>query len=104
VNNIWSFGGRPGDSDRTNQLFLNPFFNYHFASGWSVGSSPEITANWILERREMDRPGRRRLRQGVLPRRTAMKLDFKAFYNAYRSKAGNDTWLLQVKLTFQFPD
>ena len=34
----------------------------------------------------------------------AMKLDFNAFYNAIRPKAGNDTWLLQVKLTFQFPD
>jgi hypothetical protein len=27
-----------------------------------------------------------------------------SFYNAIRPKAGNDTWLLQVKLTFQFPD
>src|SRR6516162_6228959 len=36
VNNIWSFGGPGG----TNQLFLNPFVNYHFAEGWSVGSSP----------------------------------------------------------------
>ena len=45
VNNIRSIGSPPGDSDRTNQLFLNPFFNYHFADGWSVGSSPEIRAN-----------------------------------------------------------
>jgi hypothetical protein len=45
VNNIWTFGGPPGSSDRTNQLFLNPFINYHFADGWSVGSTPEITAN-----------------------------------------------------------
>jgi hypothetical protein len=36
--------------------------------------------------------------------RQAMKLDFKAFYNANRPKGGNDTWPLQVKLTFQFPD
>ena len=40
VNNIWSIGSPLGDSDRTNQLFLNPFVNYHFADGWSVGSSP----------------------------------------------------------------
>jgi hypothetical protein len=25
-------------------------------------------------------------------------------YNAIRAKAGNDTWLLQVTMTFQFPD
>jgi len=47
VNNIWSIGSPPGNSDRTNQLFLNPFFSYHVADGWSVGSSPEIAANWI---------------------------------------------------------
>jgi hypothetical protein len=32
-----------------------------------------------------------------------MKLDFDAYYNAIRPKAGNETWLLQVTLTFQFP-
>jgi hypothetical protein len=47
VNNIWSFGGPPHNSDRTNQLFPNPIGNYHFGDGWSVGSSPEITTNWI---------------------------------------------------------
>jgi hypothetical protein len=47
VNNIWPIGSPSGTSDRTNQLFLNPFFNYHVADGWSVGSSREITANWI---------------------------------------------------------
>ena len=31
VNNIWSIGSPPGDSDRTNQLFLYPFVHYHFA-------------------------------------------------------------------------
>ena len=47
ANNIWSFGGPPSSSDRTNQLLLNPFVSYHFAEGWSVGSSPNITTNWI---------------------------------------------------------
>jgi hypothetical protein len=47
ANNIWSFGGPPGSSDRTNQLLLNPIVSYHFAEGWSIGSSPNITTNWI---------------------------------------------------------
>ena len=48
VNNIWSFGDTPpGSSDSTNQLLLNPFISYHFGDGWSLGSSPDITANWI---------------------------------------------------------
>jgi hypothetical protein len=58
ANNIWSFGGPPG----ANQLFLNPFASYHFGDGWSVGSSPEITTNWITSGEEWDRPSRRRLR------------------------------------------
>lgn len=33
-----------------------------------------------------------------------IKLDFDAYYNVFRPKASNDTWLLQVTLTFQFPD
>jgi hypothetical protein len=33
-----------------------------------------------------------------------MELDFNTFYNAIRPTDGNDGWLLQVKLTFQFAD
>ena len=40
INNIWSFGGSSGSSDRTNSFLLNPFVSYHFGDGWSVGSSP----------------------------------------------------------------
>jgi hypothetical protein len=104
VNNIWSFGGPPGSSDRTNQLFLNPFVNYHFFDGWSVGSSPEITANWIASGGKWTVPVGGGFGKAFRLGGQAMKLDFNAFYNAIRPKAGNDTWLLQVKLTFQFPD
>lgn len=33
-----------------------------------------------------------------------VRLDFDTRYNAIRPKAGNETWLLQVKLTFLFPE
>ena len=65
VNNIWSIGSPPGDSDRTNQL---PF------CGWLV--------DWLIaeyhreldrQRREMDGSGRRRFRQGGPARRAADK-------------------------------
>jgi hypothetical protein len=104
VNNICSFGGPPGSSDRTNQLFLNPFVNYHFSDGWSVGSSPEITANWIASGGKWTVPVGGGFGKAFHLGGQAMKLDFNAFYNAIRPKAGNDIWLLQVKLTFQFPD
>jgi hypothetical protein len=104
VNNIWSLGGPPYSSDRTNQLFLNPIVNYHFGDGWSVGSSPEITANWIASGGKWTVPVGGGLGKAFHLGGQAMKLDLNAFYNAIRPKAGNDTWLLQVKLTFQFPD
>jgi hypothetical protein len=104
VNNIWSIGSPPGNNDRTNQLFLNPFVNYHFADGWSVGSSPEIAANWIASGGKWTVPVGGGVGKAFHLGGQAMKLDFNAFYNAIRPTAGNDTWLLQVKLTFQFPD
>jgi hypothetical protein len=100
VNNIWSFGGPGG----TNQLFLNPFLHYHFADGWSVGSSPEITANWIASGGKWTVPVGGGFGKAFVLGGQAMKLDFDAYYNAVRPKAGNETWLLQVKLTFQFPE
>jgi hypothetical protein len=95
---------QPGNSDRTNQLFLNPSVNYHFAEGWSVGSSPEITTNWIASGGKWTVPVGADFGKAFQLGGQAMKLDFSAYYDAIRPKAGNDRWLLQVKLTFQFPD
>ena len=104
TNNIWSFGGPPHGTDRTNQLLLNPFVSYHFAEGWSVGSSPNITTNWTASGGKWTVPlggGLGKLaRLGEQP----IKFDVDAYYNAVRPSAGNETWLLQVTLTFQFPD
>lgn len=104
VNNIWSFGGPPGSSDRTNQLLLNPVFSYHFADGWSIGTSPNITTNWIASGGKWTVPiggGFAKLvRLGEQP----VKLSLDSYYNVIRPKAGNETWLLQVTLTFVFPD
>jgi hypothetical protein len=104
VNNIWSFGGPPGSSDRTNQLLLNPILSYHFADGWSVGSSPNITTNWIASGSKWTVPVGGGFGKAVRLGEQPIKLDVDAYYNAIRPKAGNETWLLQVTLTFQFPD
>jgi len=100
VNNIWSFGGPCG----TNQLFLNPFAHYNFAGGWSVGSSPEITTNWIASCGKWTVPVGGGFGKAFRLGGQSIKLDLDAYYNAIRPKAGNETWLLQVKLTFQFPN
>jgi hypothetical protein len=105
INNIWSIGGPPGSSDRTNSLLLNPFVSYHFGDGWSVGSSPNITADWL------SKPGQqwvvpvgggisRLFRIGMQP----VKLAVDGYYNAIRAQASQDNWTLQVTLTFVFPN
>src|SRR5215831_3638112 len=95
VNNIWSFGGPPG----TNQLLLNPIVSYHFAEGWSVGSSPNITANWIASGGKWTVPVGGGFGKAVRLGEQPIKLDLDAYYNAIRPKAANETWLLQFALT-----
>ena len=102
VNNIWSFGGPPGSSDRTNQLLLNPIISYHFADGWSVGSSRNITANWIASGGKWTVPVGGGFSKVIRLGEQPIKLGFDAYYNAIRPTAGNDTWLLQATMTFIF--
>jgi hypothetical protein len=104
VNNIWSFGGPPGSSDRTNQLLLNPFISYHLADGWSVSSSPNITANWIASGEKWTVPVGGGFSKVIRLGEQPIKLALEAYYNAIRPKSDNDTWLLQATLTFIFPE
>jgi hypothetical protein len=105
VNNIWSIGDTPpGSSDRTNQLLVNPFISYHFGDGWAVGSSPDITANWIASGEKWTVPVGGGVSKTTRIGHEAVKLAFDAYYNAIRPEADKDTWLLKATLTFQFPD
>ena len=104
VNNIWSFGGPTTGSDRTNQLFLNPIVNYHFGDGWSVGSSPEITTNWFASGGKWTVPVGGGFGKLFRVDGQAVRVDVDSYYNAVRPQAGNETWLVQLKLTFVFPD
>ena len=100
VNNIWTFGGPPG----TNALFLNPIVNYHFGDGWSVGSSPEITTNWIASGGKWTVPVGGGVGKLFRVGGQAVKVDLDSYYNAIRPTASKETWLVQVKLTFVFPE
>ena len=102
INNIWSIGGPPGSSDRTNELLLNPVLSYHFADGWSVSSSPNITANWIVSGNKWTVPVGGGFGKVVRVGEQPIKLALDAYYNAIRPNAGNETWLLQATLTFIF--
>jgi hypothetical protein len=98
INNIWSIGGPPGSSDRTNTLLLNPFVSYHFGDGWSVESSPNITADWLSKPGPaMGGPRRGRDKQVVSPRRATrevggrrlLQCDLRASQSGQLDAAGN---------------
>jgi hypothetical protein len=103
ANNIWTFDGATG-SNATNQMLLNPFISYHFADGWALSSSPEITANWIATGNKWTVPVgggvSRVVRIGELP----LKLEVAAYYNAIRPTASQDPWQLQATMTFVFSE
>jgi hypothetical protein len=70
----------------------------------SVGSSPNITTNWIASGGKWTVPVGGGFAKAFQLNGQPIKLDLDAYPNAIRPKAGNETWLLQVTLTFQFPD
>jgi hypothetical protein len=101
---IWSIGGPShGGTDRTNELMLNPFVSYHFDEGWALGSSPNITANWVASGGKWTVPLGGGLSKTFRIDDQPVKLAFDSYYNAIRPVAGQQTWLTQVTLTFLFP-
>src|SRR5262249_7937087 len=104
VNNIWTFDSGAGNRDRIDKFLLNPFASYHFDDGWSVGSSPNITANWIADGGKWTRTLRGGLSKVVHIGEQPIKLAIDAFYNAIRPQSGHDTSVVQFTLTFLFPD
>jgi hypothetical protein len=101
ANNIWSFGGGP-DSDRTDQMLLNPFVSYHLGDGWAISSSPDITANWIASGGKWTIPVGGGLSKVVRIAGQDVKFAVDAYYNAVRPKADEETWLMQLTVTFLF--
>ena len=104
VNNIWSFGNDANPANRTNSFLLNPSLSYHFDDGWSVSSSPNITANWIAQGGKWTVPIGGGLSKAGWLGEQPLKLGLDAYYNVVRPKAGNDMWVLQLTLTFLFPN
>lgn len=103
VNNIWSLNGPPGSSDRYNQMMINPILHYHLGNGWSVGTSPEITANWLSKAGQVwtvpvGGGFAKVFHFGAQP----VQLALMSYYNAIRPTASSETWFVQATVTFIF--
>jgi len=81
---------------------LNPVISFHLGDGWALGSSPNITANWIATGEKWTVPIGGGLGKTFRLGEQPIKLALDAYYNAIRPSAGNDTWLLQATITFIF--
>jgi hypothetical protein len=103
ANNIWTFGGAAGNN-ATNQMLLNPIIGYHFADGWALSSSPEITANWIANGNKWAVPIGGGVSKVIRIGEQPLNLGLFAYYNAIRPTAGEDPWQLQATLTFIFSE
>jgi hypothetical protein len=104
ANNIWSQGGPPLSSERTNELMVNPAVSYHFGNGWSIGSSPNITVNWLATGAKWTVPVGGGISRVVRLGGQPIKFAVDSYYNAVRPEASSDTWLLEFTLTFLFQD
>jgi len=103
VNNVFSFGGTPGrGGTRYSNFVTQPFVNYNFGGGWYVGTSPLITANWLVSGDKawtLPVGGQfgRVIKLGKLP----VNLQLGAYYNALRPEFGS-TWQLRSQIAFIF--
>jgi len=101
VNNVWTFSSNP--SNKSDKFLLNPFFSFHFDEGWSIGSSPNITANWNANGDKWTVPLGGGFGKVVRVEGQPVKLAIDAYYNVIRPKPGNDQVVIQFTLTFLFP-
>jgi hypothetical protein len=103
-NNIWSFGKPATGSKKTDSLLVNPIVSYHLRDGWSLDSSPNITADWTAASHKrwtipLGGGAGKTFRVG----RQAMKLSMAAYYDATRPEGTGPVWQVMTTLTFLFP-
>jgi hypothetical protein len=103
ANNVWTFGGPPHGSDRTNSLLLNPIVSYRFGDGWSLSTSPNITSDWASsnDKRWTVPVGAgigKAFKIGVQP----MSVKFETYYNVVRPGDHGSIWAAQLTLSLLF--
>ena len=103
ANNVWSFGGSPQGSDRTNSLLLNPIVSYRFGDGWSLSTSPNITANWASKSdKRWTVPVGAGIGKAFKIGGQPMTLKLETYYNVVRTGDQASVWAAQLTLTLLF--
>jgi hypothetical protein len=103
ANNVWSFGSPPSGSNRTNSLLLNPIVSYRFGDGWSVSTSPNITANWVSKGdKRWTIPVGGGIGKSFTIGAQPMTLKFETYYNVARAGDNASVWGTQLTLSFLF--
>ena len=102
VNNVWSFAG-DGDREDVDQMLIQPILNYNLSNGWSLASSPIITANWEADSGDrwtvpIGGGVQKLFNIGKQP----INASLRAYYNVVKPDFGPD-WQLQFTWTFLFP-
>jgi hypothetical protein len=101
ANNVWGLGGLPAGSARSSNLLLNPIVSYRFGDGWSLSTSPNITANLAKTDNRWTVPVGGGLGKAFKIAAQPMSLKFETYYNAVRPD-GASVWVAQLTLTFLF--
>ena len=103
ANNVWSFGGPPHGSDRTNSLLLNPIVSYRFGDGWSLSTSPNITADWTSNSdQRWTVPVGAGIGKAFKIGGQPMTLKLETYYNVVRTGDRASVWAAQLTLTLLF--
>jgi hypothetical protein len=101
ANNVWGLGGLSAGSPRSSTLLLNPIVSYRFGDGWSLSSSPNITANWAKSQDRWTVPIGAGLGKAFRIGAQPMSLKFETYYNTARPEH-TAVWVAQITVTFLF--
>ena len=103
----WKVGG---DGKKTNQTTVLYNFNWNFNSGWSVGTSPNLTVNWEAPRNQrvsfpLGLQGGKLLHAGPMPMKAELQVMYYAVRptQAYGTAVPSPKWGFQLQLTPVIP-
>jgi hypothetical protein len=104
TNNVSRVGHDSKTSTRTNKMLLNPILTYVWGDGWSVGSSPSLTANWDASSdKRWTVPVGAVVGKAFKIGQQAVSVKLGSYYNAIRPSGNGPLWTAQLTVTLQFP-